>query len=122
MRRGANDGYIKLLGVAGQARAGKAGCALGEQPDPNSVTELALTVLETQRQAREVASGRNIFGFDVTFTPARAYRPSIALNCATNTEANRGLWDEAYCSAARAQVMQERAGCCQCTPAKSCWP
>jgi hypothetical protein len=109
MRRGANDGYIKLLGVAGQARAGKAGCALGEKPDQNSVTEMALTVLETQRQAREVASGRNIFGFDVTFTPARAYRSSIALNCATNTEANRGLWDEAYCSAARAQVMQERA-------------
>lgn len=110
MRKGANDGYIKLLGVAGQARIGKAeGCALGEHPDGSAVADMALNMLETQRQAREIASGRNIFGFDVTFTPARAYKSSGALNCATNAEGTRGLWDEAYCSAERAQDMQERA-------------
>jgi hypothetical protein len=54
-----------------------------------------------------MTAGRNIFGFDVTFTPARFYKSSVPMMCDTASEANRGLWDEAWCAAQLAQQLQD---------------
>ncbi len=104
-RRSAIDGYIKLIGLAGLGGDTTPSCAAGERPDGNLVADMAINLLETQRESAEMADGRNIFGFDVTQTPARHYKSSIALNC--NTAAGeRGLWDEAKCAAENARSLQ----------------
>lgn len=111
-RRSANDGYIKLIGLVGMAGnqpiAERSHCEIGEHPQGDLVAEMALNLLETKRQSSEMAAGRNIFGFDVTFTPARPYKSSTARGCDTNAVGNRGLWDEAKCSADLAAKLQAR--------------
>ena len=109
LRVAATDGYIALIGMAGIG-AGQptgAGCAQGTRPDGQLVAEMAINLAETRRQAHEMADGRNVFGFDVTFTPARFYKSSVPMDCDTTSAQDRGLWDEAWCAALLAQDLQD---------------
>ncbi len=107
LRAASVDGYIKLIGMAGLAANETTSfvCAKGTRPDGQYVAEMAANLLETRRKSREMDDGRNVFGFDVTFTPARFFRSSTAMSCDTNTE-GRGLWDEANCAAELAQSLE----------------
>ena len=89
-RAAATDGHIKLIGLAGVG-AGQptgVGCARGQRPDGLLVAEMAANMLKTREEARHLAENRNVFGFDVTFTPARPYLTSP-------NSGDRGLWQEA---------------------------
>ena len=109
LRQSANDAHIKLIGMAGLgAPVAKPQCAIGERPDQDLVAQIALNQIETKRKAQAIAAGLNIFGFDVSMTPARAYISSSPFNCDTSAAGNRGLWDEAWCSAELAKGLQER--------------
>lgn len=109
LRATSTDGYIKLIGLAGlgASQPTVSTCAKGQRPDGNLVAEMAVNLADTRRQAHEMTNGRNIFGFDVTFTPARFYKSSAPQTCDTASEANRGLWDEAWCAAQLAQQLQD---------------
>ena len=61
-------------------------------------------MLQTHSRAREMAEGRNIFGFDITFTPARPYDTGV-FNCLTT---GKGLFSEANCAALRAEEIQKQ--------------
>ncbi len=107
LRSSAIDQYIKLAGISGLAERQNGNCIAGASPDADLISDMAANILETQRAARELAAGRNIFGFDVTMTPARFYKSDVALDC--NTQSNqgaRGLWDQAKCEAEAARVLQ----------------
>jgi hypothetical protein len=107
LRSSAIDQYIKLAGISGLAERQNGNCIAGASPDADLISDMAGNILETQRAARELAAGRNIFGFDVTMTPARFYKSDVALDC--NTQSNqgaRGLWDQAKCEAEAARVLQ----------------
>ncbi len=95
------DGYIKLIGMAslGNTQPLTAGCSKGARPDSLLVAEMAVNMLKTRKVAHELADGRNIFGFDVMFTPARPYRT------APNSP-DRGLWNEAESAAQYAKELQ----------------
>ena len=94
-RQASVDGYIKLIGMAslGAAQPLGVGCDQGERPDGLLAAEMAANLIETRRQAMELDDGRNVFGFDVTFTPARPYKSSETMNCDTTGPGDRGLWD-----------------------------
>lgn len=99
------DGYIKLVGLAnlGATQPLTPGCSkAGTRPDGLLVAEMAVNMLKTRQAAHEVADGRNIFGFDVTFTPARPYR-------SRTTSADRGLLDEAQSAVDSAGKLQKDA-------------
>ncbi len=106
-RQTSNDAHLKLIALAGLG-VPAGGCTIGEHPDGNLVAEMALNQLETKRQSQEMAAGLNIFGFDVTMTPARPYISSSPRNCDTLAQGDRGLWDEAWCSAKLAEALQNR--------------
>ena len=109
LRVASTNGYIKLIGMAGLG-AGQptgAGCAKGTRPDGALVAEMAVNLAETRRKAHEMTDGRNVFGFDVTFTPARFYASSVPMPCDTTPVQDRGLWDEAKCAAELAQDLQD---------------
>jgi hypothetical protein len=91
-RQASVNGYIKLIGMAslGAAQPLGIGCNVGERPDGQLAAEMALNLAETRRKSHELADGRNIFGFDVTFTPARPYKSSVAMNCSTTSPATAG--------------------------------
>ena len=102
LRVTSTNGYIKLIGMAGLS-AGQstgAGCAKGTRPDGALAAEMALNLAETRRQAHEMTDGRNVFGFDVTFTPARRYTGGV---CGSDTA---GLYQDALCAAQLAQQLQ----------------
>lgn len=106
-RQASIDGYLRLIGLAGLATAQPGlGCAEGERPDGQLAADMALNLLETRRQAHDMAAGRNIFGFDVTFTPARYYKSSVPMGCDETSSGDRGLWDEAWCTAEFAATLQ----------------
>ncbi len=109
LRATSTDGYVKLIGLAalGAGRPTHTSCARGQRPDGQLAAEMAVNLAETRRKAHEMSDGRNIFGFDVTFTPARFYKSSVPQTCDTASEANRGLWDEAWCAAQLAQQLQD---------------
>jgi hypothetical protein len=88
-RQASTEGYIKLIGMAslGAAQPLGVGCDKGERPDGLLAAEMAANLLETRRKAREMTEGRNVFGFDVSFTPARPYK--------TTSSGDPGLWNEA---------------------------
>ena len=96
------DGYIKLIGMAALSSGQPTGlgCAKGTRPDGALVAEMALNLAETRRQTYEMADGRNVFGFDVTFTPARRYTGGA---CGTS---DAGLYQDAVCAAQLAQTLQ----------------
>jgi hypothetical protein len=95
-RTSATEGYLKMVGLA--SKTPTAGCNQGERPDGSQVAGLALTLLETQRRVRELNDGRNAFGFDVHFTPARLYYQEGQ---------TQGLWNEAMTLAQEARKLEE---------------
>jgi hypothetical protein len=107
-RQASVDGYIKLIGMASLEAAQPlgVGCDVGERPDGLLAAEMAANLIETRRRAREMDEGRNIFGFDVTFTPARPYKSSVPTTCDEASAGDRGLWDEAWCAAEYAKELQ----------------
>ena len=106
-RQGSIDGYLKLIGMASLASGQPGvGCAVGERPDGQLAAELATNLIETRRKAAELEENRNIFGFDVSFTPARPYKSSVPTTCDQAGAGDRGLWDEAWCAAQYAKELQ----------------
>ncbi|MEZ4866433.1 MAG: hypothetical protein R3C14_34260 [Caldilineaceae bacterium] len=91
-RGGSADAYVKMIGLAGQAILNNdqgAGCsAKGARPDNALISQMTLTMLETRRAATELRAGRNIFGFDLRFTPARSYHTAFG-------STDKGLWEQA---------------------------
>ncbi|HRW10539.1 MAG TPA: hypothetical protein P5121_35795, partial [Caldilineaceae bacterium] len=98
-RAAATEGYINLVGMAGVAsKAPAESCAKGSRPDGTLVAGLALNMVETQRRVSEMSDGRNVYGFDVNFTPARPY---------FQEGQSQGLWNEAMSLAQEAQRVAE---------------
>lgn len=91
-RAGSTEAYVKLIGLSGLAalnNAGGAGCnAKGARPDGALVAQMTLTMLDTRSAARELRENRNIFGFDIRFTPARPYHTAFG-------STDKGLWEQA---------------------------
>ena len=91
-RDGSADAYVKMIGLAGQAALNNdqgAGCsAKGARPDNALISQMTLTMLETRKAATELRAGRNIFGFDIRFTPARGYHTAFG-------STDKGLWEQA---------------------------
>jgi predicted outer membrane repeat protein len=105
LRVASADGYIKLIGMAAGQTA-RSSCVIdgkpvGERPDGGLAAEMAVNLAETRRTANEMKNGRNIFGFDVTFTPARRYTGGA---CGTESA---GLYQDAICAAQLAQQLQD---------------
>lgn len=89
-RLAAMEGYVKMARMAGMTTNPTAGfgCARGVAPNAQLASDMAINLQETRRKAREMSDGRNVFGFDVNFTPARPYY------LPPNSQ-DRGLWNEA---------------------------
>jgi hypothetical protein len=104
-RAGSTEAYVKMIGLAGQAVLNNdqgAGCgAKGARPDGALVSEMTLTMLDTRRAATEVRAGRNIFGFDIRFTPARPYHTAFG-------STDKGLWEQAADAANLALQIQQQ--------------
>lgn len=102
-RAAATDGYLKLIGTAGMAliQPPRPSCAKGTRPDSKLVAEMALNMLDTSNKARELRQGRNIFGFDIAFTPARPYHTAFGSN-------DKGLWEQAKEAAELALSIQQQ--------------
>ena len=104
-RDGSTDAYIKMIGLAGQAALDNdqgAGCsAKGARPDNALISQMTLTMLETRRAAAELRAGRNIFGFDLRFTPARGYHTAFG-------STDKGLWEQAVDAANLGLQMQQQ--------------
>ena len=66
------------------------------------IAEMALRMLDTCQAARTIDQGRNIFGFDVRFTPARPFRTSTIPG-----SMDIGILDEAKDAAAYAKDLQK---------------
>jgi hypothetical protein len=107
-RQASVEGYIKLIGMAslGAAQPLGVGCNVGERPDGLLAAEMAANLLETRRKSREMADGRNVFGFEVAFTPARPFENTEFESCESTGPGERGLWDEAWCAAEYAKELQ----------------
>jgi hypothetical protein len=108
LRKASIEGYIKLIGMGSLAVAQPVGvgCDVGERPDGLLAAEMAANLLETRRKSREMADGRNVFGFDVSFTPARPFENTDFQTCDATAKGQRGLWDEAWCAAEYAKELQ----------------
>jgi len=103
-RTAATEGYLKMVGLAGTAAIGasSSGCATaGTRPDGALVAEMALDLLDTRASAREMRDGRNIFGMDVRFTPARPYHTAFG-------SSDKGLWEQAKDAADLALQIQQQ--------------
>jgi len=104
-RDGSTDAYVKMIGLAGQAILNNdqgAGCsAKGARPDNALISQMTLTMLETRRAATELRAGRNIFGFDLRFTPARGYHTAFG-------STDKGLWEQAMDAANLGLQMQQQ--------------
>jgi hypothetical protein len=103
-RVAATEGYLKMVGLAGTAALGASSsscAAAGARPDGALVAEMALNLLDTRASAREMLEGRNIFGMDVRFTPARLYRTAFG-------SSDKGLWEQAKDAADLALQIQQQ--------------
>ncbi|MFQ5593146.1 MAG: hypothetical protein ACE5HA_03255 [Anaerolineae bacterium] len=99
-RAAAVDQYVKLIGTAGLAsRDAGERCTLGTRPDSAMLAEMVLRLLDTHQQSRTLRQGRNIFGLDVEFTPARPYRTAFGSN-------DTGILSEARRAAQHAKQLQ----------------
>ncbi|MCE7988081.1 MAG: hypothetical protein DYG89_43505 [Caldilinea sp. CFX5] len=90
-RGGSAEGYVKMIGLAGFATSAPSGShcqASGARPDGSLVGEMALTMLDTREAARQMMANRNVFGFDIRFTPARPYHTAFG-------STDKGLWEQA---------------------------
>lgn len=95
--------YVQLLGNAGLNSRSAGGCLKGIRPDGDHIAKMVSQMLDTRQNARSLAEGRNIFGFNVQFTPARPYRTAVGSN-------DTGLWDEASAAADQAKLWQNDEG------------
>ena len=103
-RTAATEGYLKMIGLAGAnvLGASSSGCAaMGANPDGSLVAEMALNLLDTRANAREIRDGRNVFGMDIRFTPARPYHTAFG-------SIDKGLWEQAQDAAALALQIQQQ--------------
>ena len=102
-RAATTEGYLNLVGTAGLAvtQPQGAGCALGARPSGQYVADMALDLLDTRAKARELREGRNIFGFDLAFTPARPYHTAFG-------STDQGLWEQAKAAADLALQLQQQ--------------
>jgi hypothetical protein len=92
--------YVKLVGLAGlDSRDVEERCERGTRPENAMLAEMVLRMLDTRQQSRTLAEGRNIFGFDVEFTPARPYRTAFGSN-------DTGILSEARRAALYAKQLQ----------------
>lgn len=107
-RQASVEGYIKLIGMAslGAAQPLGTGCNVGERPNGLLAAEMAANLLETRRKSREMTDGRNVFGFEVAFTPARPFENTAFETCESTGPGERGLWDKAWCAAEYAKELQ----------------
>lgn len=104
-RSASSDAYVKMLGLAGMNTlntAGEPSCsAKGARPDGALIAEMTLTMLDTREAAREMRDQRNIFGFDIRFTPARPYHTAYG-------STDKGLWEQAKEAADLALQIQQQ--------------
>ncbi|MEZ4672821.1 MAG: hypothetical protein R2932_01080 [Caldilineaceae bacterium] len=104
-RDGSADAYVKMIGLAGQAvlnnDQGIKPPRKGARPDNALISQMTLTMLETRRAATELRAGRNIFGFDLRFTPARGYHTAFG-------STDKGLWEQAMDAANLGLQMQQQ--------------
>lgn len=89
-RASISEGYIKLIGLSA-AGPTSSQCAKGERPDSLAIAEMATNLLATRADAREMRENRNIFGFDVRLTPARAYSASPGTQQGLFQDADRAI-------------------------------
>jgi len=102
-RTASTAGYLNLIGTAGRAAAAptNSGCTKGQRPDGKLVAEMVATMLDTSAKAHDLRAGRNIFGFDVTLTPARPYHTAFG-------STDKGLWEQAKDAADLAAQIQQQ--------------
>jgi hypothetical protein len=101
------EGYVKLIGMSGVGTTGSSGgsfCnAKGVRPEAAASAEIAQTLQDNADRAREMKAGRNVFGFDIRFTPARSYKTAFG-------STDKGLWEQATEAAQLAGSTQAQAG------------
>lgn len=100
-RKAAIDQYLDLALMASLS-TGESQCQRGTQPDNSLVAKMQADLLATRQSLMEMKAGRNVFGFDVSFTPARPY---LTAPGSTDT----GLWDQAWAEATLAKSIQDDA-------------
>ncbi|MCW5880290.1 MAG: hypothetical protein KIS91_05070 [Anaerolineae bacterium] len=95
------DQYVQLVNTAALATKPltNASCPRGEQPDGTALALMVISLLDTQARANELSDGRNIFGYNVEYTPARPYRTSFGSN-------DTGILNEAKEAAQLAKTLQ----------------
>jgi hypothetical protein len=89
--------YVDLV-LAANLATGQFECERGTRPDNDLVAEMVANMISTRQSARDIQEGRNIFGFDVRFTPDHPY---------LSTGDVTGLLDSARSSAEEAQEIQD---------------
>ena len=101
-RAAAMDGFAKMARMAALTTnpTDGFGCARGVPPNAQLASDMAQGIQETLHKAREMNDGRNVFGFDVQFTPARPYY------LPPNSQ-DRGLWNEAMDAVATARDLEQ---------------
>jgi hypothetical protein len=96
--------YVKMVSSAG-LMANPTPCVTrsgGEQPNGAALAEMVQNMLDTRAKVRHLGEGRNIFGFDVRFTPAAPFgNPG-------NPNDPAGLWNQAHAAALLAHQIQAR--------------
>jgi hypothetical protein len=100
-RRAAIDQYLDLALVANLSTS-EPECQRGAQPDNSLVAKMQADLLSTRQSLMEMKAGRNVFGFDVSFTPARPF-----LTAPGSTDI--GLLDQAKEVAEQAKTIQDDA-------------
>ncbi|MCB0072509.1 MAG: hypothetical protein KDE20_13665, partial [Caldilineaceae bacterium] len=96
--------YINLIGTNGIAgRPPEERCTVadtgGEDPSNDMLAEMAIRMADTRLAYQNLQAGRNIFGYDVRFTPARPYHTPFGSN-------DKGLFEEAKDAAEYARELQ----------------
>jgi hypothetical protein len=98
-RTAAIDQYLDLAFMADQS-TGSSQCVRGTRPDSDLVAKMVADLLSTRESLMEMKEGRNIFGFDVSFTPARPYLTAYGSEV-------MGLYDQAQAEAQLAKLIQD---------------
>ena len=103
MYRGAiSDGYLKMVGMAGRMAVTVDTECASVPPVNELVSEMAAGIMDTRQRARQMDEGRNIFGFDLSFTPSG----KLSTNVTTCGEPGIGLLTQARCAAEAALRVQ----------------
>lgn len=96
------NGYIKLISMSRLwNQVPDSNCEMGERPDGQLIAEMAVNLQDARTKAKELSAGRNVFGFDITFTPARPYHTAFG-------STDKGLWEQAKEAADLALVIQQQ--------------